>query len=385
MSSTIKLTKRVIDSLSPAKDWDVRWDSELSGFGIRLYSGGKKSFVLSYRVMGQKKLMVIGSYGSLTLDEAKNIAKVKLVEIIQGKDPGLDKQKKSKTLSMTEFANLYMENYAKKHKKSWSEDQRRLEKNILPTLSKRKIQSITRNDILSIHNIMGARAPYEANRTIRLLSKMFEIAKEWNYLDHSNSNPAKGIKLFKEEKRDRWLTHNELPQLIEAVDQEQNLYARIAIWLYLLTGVRKSELLTAKWTDIDFERKELRLNDTKAGRVHYVPLSEAAIDLLSRVPRLEENPYIIPGSIKGKHMVNISKPWLRIRKAARLEDVRLHDLRRTVGSWLAQSGNSLHLIGKVLNHSNQSTTAVYARFAQDDVRNALEGHGKMLMEKARRL
>ncbi len=149
--------------------------------------------------------------------------------------------------------------------------------------------------------------------------------------------------------------------------------------------MRKSELLTAKWTDIDFERKELRLNDTKAGRVHYVPLNEAAIDLLSRVPRLEENPYIIPGSIKGKHMVNISKPWLRIRKAANLEDVRLHDLRRTVGSWLAQSGNSLHLIGKVLNHSNQSTTAVYARFAQDDVRNALEGHGKMLMEKARRL
>jgi integrase len=385
MSATVKLTKRVIDSMSPEKDWDVRWDSELSGFGIRLYSGGKKSFVLSYRVMGQKKLMVIGNFGALTVDEARNIAKVKLAELIQGKDPASEKKKKSKTLSMAEFTNQYMENYAKKHKKSWSEDLRRLEKNILPSLSNRKIQSITRNDILSIHNTMGARAPYEANRTIRLLSKMFEIAKEWNYLDHSANNPAKGIKLFKEEKRDRWLTHNELPQLIEAVDKEQNLYARIAIWLYLLTGMRKSELLMAKWFDVDFERKELRLNDTKAGRVHYVPLSEAAIALLSRVPKLEDNPYIIPGNIKGKHMVNISKPWLRIRKAARLEDVRLHDLRRTVGSWLAQSGNSLHLIGKVLNHSNQSTTAVYARFAQDDVRNALEGHGKMLMEKARRL
>lgn len=293
-------------------------------------------------------------------------------------------QKKSKNLSMLEFANLYMENYAKKHKKSWSEDQRRLDKNILPSLANRKIQSVTRNDVLSIHNTMGARAPYEANRTIRLLSKMFEVAKEWNYLDHSNNNPAKGIKLFKEIKRDRWLTHNELPKLIEAVDQEQNLYARIAIWLYLLTGMRKSELLTAKWSDVDFERREIRLSETKAGRVHYIPLSEAAIDLLTRVPRLEDNPYIIPGSIKGKHMINISKPWLRIRKAAKLEDVRLHDLRRTVGSWLAQSGNSLHLLGKVLNHSNQSTTAVYARFAQDDVRNALEGHGKLIMEKARR-
>jgi integrase len=385
MSKAIKLTKRIIDSFVCEKDWDVRWDSELSGFGIRLYPGGKKSFVLSYRVMGKKKLMVIGNYGALTLEEARNIAKLKFAELIQGKDPSLEKQKKAKNLNMAEFADQYIENYAKKHKKSWSEDQRRLEKNILPFLSNKKINSINRNDILNIHNKMGLRAPYEANRTLRLLSKMFEIAKEWGHFAYNEANPAKGIKLFKEEKRDRWLTHNELPQLIEAVDKEQNLYARISIWLYLLTGMRKSELLTAKWSDIDFERKEIRLSDTKAGRVHYVPLSEAAIDLLTSVPRLEENPYIIPGAIKGKHMVNISKPWLRIRKAASLEDIRLHDLRRTVGSWLAQSGNSLHLIGKVLNHSNQSTTAIYARFAQDDVRNALEGHGKMILEKSKKL
>ncbi len=248
----------------------------------------------------------------------------------------------------------------------------------------KSIKSITRNDVLALHNQIGEKTPYEANRLLRQLSKMFELAKDWNYLDHSDSNPAKGIKLFKEIKRDRWLTHNELPALIEAVDKEQNLYARIAIWLYLLTGVRKTELLTSKWSDVDFERKELRLSDTKAGRVHYVPLNEAAMDLLSRVPRLQDNPYIIPGSIKGKHLVNIAKPWGRIRKEAKLEDMRLHDLRRTVGSWLAQSGNSLHLIGKVLNHSNQSTTAVYARFAQDDVRDALEGHGKMLMERSKK-
>jgi integrase len=385
MSATVKLTKRIIDSLVCEKDWDVRWDSELPGFGVRLYSGGKKSFVLSYRLMGQKKLMVIGNYGILTVDEAKNMAKLKLADLIQGKDPALDKNKLSKNRTMTDFSNQYIENYAKKHKKTWQEDKRKIEKHILPIWSKKPVRSITKNDVVVLHNRVGEKTPYEANRLLRQLSKMFELAKDWNYLDYTDNNPAKGIKLFKEQKRDRWLTHNELPQLIESVDKEQNLYARIAIWLYLLTGMRKSELLTAKWSDIDFDRKEIRLNDTKAGRVHYVPLSEAAVDLLSRVPKLEDNPYIIPGNIKGKHMVNISKPWLRIRKAAALEDVRLHDLRRTVGSWLAQSGNSLHLIGKVLNHSNQSTTAVYARFAQDDVRNALEGHGKMLLEKAKRL
>jgi integrase len=101
--------------------------------------------------------------------------------------------------------------------------------------------------------------------------------------------------------------------------------------------------------------------------------------ILRDLPRLENNPYILPGHIHGRSLVNINKPWTRIRKAAGVEDVRLHDLRRTVGSWLAQAGNSLHLIGRVLNHSNQSTTAVYARFGQDHVRQALEEHASKLM------
>jgi integrase len=143
--------------------------------------------------------------------------------------------------------------------------------------------------------------------------------------------------------------------------------------------MRKSELLEAKWKDIDWDRKELRLADTKAGRIHYVPLSEPAIAVLRQIPRIEGNPYIIVGKKEGSHLVNIYKPWNRIRKSAGVDDVRLHDLRRTLGSWMAQSGNSLHLIGRVLNHSSQATTAVYARFAQDNVRDALESHGKKIM------
>jgi len=160
------------------------------------------------------------------------------------------------------------------------------------------------------------------------------------------------------------------------------VYARAALWLYLLTGVRKSELLGARWDDIDWDRKELRLGETKAGRVHYVPLSEPALAILNDLPRHEGNPHILPGARKGQHLVNISKPWLRVRKAAGVVDVRLHELRRTVVSWLAQAGNDLHLIGKVLGHSTVTTTAVYARFGQDVVHQALEEHGKRLMEAA---
>lgn len=125
--------------------------------------------------------------------------------------------------------------------------------------------------------------------------------------------------------------------------------------------------------------------ETKNGRTHYLPLSGPAISIFNKIPRLEGNPYVLPGKLEGQHLANIEKIWFRVREKAGLysEDknkvVRLHDLRRTLGSWLAQSGNSLHLIGRVLNHSSQSTTAIYARFARDHVRGALDRHAESLM------
>jgi integrase len=152
-----------------------------------------------------------------------------------------------------------------------------------------------------------------------------------------------------------------------------------AIWLYLLLGVRRDELMKAKWQDIDWSRKELRIPETKTGKVHYLPLSTPALAILKNLPHVDGNPHILPGEKKGQPIANIERIWQRVRKAAGVEDVRLHDLRRAVGSWLAQSGNSLHLIGRVLNHSSQATTAIYARFAQDNVRQAMEDHSAKLM------
>ncbi|MCK7574873.1 MAG: site-specific integrase [Chromatiales bacterium] len=208
---------------------------------------------------------------------------------------------------------------------------------------------------------------------------MFDLARRWGFVPEDHSNPARDIDRFKEAKRDRWVTPEELPRLAQAINEEPNQSARFGLWLYLLTGARKSELLRARWEDVDWTRAELRLPDTKAGRVHYVPLSGPALALLREIPRDEGNPYILPGKLEGAHLVNINKPWNRVRKAAGVEDVRIHDLRRTVGSWLAQAGNSLHLIGRVLNHSNQSTTAIYARFGEDSVRAALEQHGTRII------
>lgn len=384
----MKLTKRLIDSFTyqgENEHRDVRWDSVLPGFGIRMYSSGRKVFVLSYRSEGRKHLMTLGIYGVLTLEQARDEAIRLLGSVLSGSDPLEKRKKAAKGETINDLAIAYVARHAKVHKKSWKDDERRINKYILPLWGNLKVVNIKRADVAALHGKIGAQHPYEANRVLELLSKVFKLARRWGYLEENAINPASDIDRYREEKRDRWVKPEELPRLIEAMDKEPNLYARAALWLYLLTGVRRSEILKAHWNDIDWDSREIRLPDTKSGRTHYVPLSEVALSLLHKLPRVDSNPYVLPGQIPGQHLVNIDKPWQRVRKAAGIEDVRLHDLRRTVGSWLAQAGNSLHLIGKVLNHSSQATTAIYARFGQDQVRQALEDHGKRILGVGRAL
>lgn len=387
----MKLTKKKIDgfkyegqALKQGMSRDVRWDDEIPGFGVRVFPPGatdrcRKSFVLSYRSHGRKRLLTIGVYGVFTLDQARDKARSYLGKVVDGRDPLEDRKKKTQGQTFRELAEAYIERHARPHKKTWKTDQSRLKKYILPVFGSHRVKAIRRTDIATLHQKIGKKKPYEANRNIALISVIFSCAKEWGYLEESAVNPATKIKPFDEEKRDRWVTTKELPKLAKAIDGEENIFIRACFWLYLLAGVRKNELLQSKWEDISFDTQELRLPKTKSGKTHYVPLSGPAIALLENLPRIDGNPYVFPGRKKGKHLVNIDKTWRKIREKAKIEDVRLHDLRRTVGSWLAQSGSPLHLIGKVLGHSNLKTTAIYSRFAQDHVKEALETYGKRLM------
>ncbi len=360
----------------------ILWDDVIPGFGLRVYPTGRKSFVLSYRANRRKRLYTIGPYGVLTLKQARERAKLLLASVLDGQDPAKDRQLKAKERTFSELCDAYLEQHAKVHKKTWKEDERRINKCLRPRWQTLRVSAIDQHDVVLLHHEIGKRHPYEANRTVELLKSIYAKAMAWGYLPRLHDNPTAGITLFKEEKRDRWLTGDEMPRVAEAIAAEANVYVKAAIWLYLFTGVRKSELLNAQWADVDLDRGELRLPDTKSGRTHYVSLSLPAIELLSRVPRIAGNPYVLPGHKAAQHLVNIDKPWQRIRNRAACDDVRLHDLRRTVGSWLAQSGNSLHLIGRILNHQQSSTTEVYARFAQNHLREALDRHGQQILDTA---
>lgn len=383
----MKLNKTTIDRLEYEgnnNEKHIVWDDALPSFGCRVYPSGKKAFVFAYRYAGRQRLIVLGRYGLLTVDEARKKARKLGVAVSDGVDPMQLKREERHGNTVSDLCEYYLEQHARKKKKSWKEDQRRIARYVRPALGKHLVKGLARVDVAQLHRRIGTKSPYEANRVLALLSVMFEFAINQGFREESAGNPAKRIEKWPEQKRDRWATREELPRLVAAINREESIYVRGALWMYLLTGARKSEVLTMRWADLDLSRGTWRQPETKAGRTHHLSLAAPVVDLLRQIPRQAGNPYVICGYKEGAHLVNIDKAWRRVRGAAGVEDLRLHDLRRTVGSWLAQSGNSLHLIGRVLGHSNASTTQIYAHFAEDHVRIALDKHARNVLSVAGR-
>ena len=380
------LTKRELDRLeyeAGGPRHQILHDPDLAGFGVRVYPTGRKVFFVRYRTAGgrrgRERWLTLGRYGELTLHQARERARDILAAVRSGKDPADEREAARTGISLAEFAPLYLTQHAKRAKKSWREDERRLNKHVLPALGRYRLDAITRANVAQLHRTISETSPVEANRVLALISVLFAKAVEWEHLPETAPNPAAHVQTNRERSRDRWIKPAELPSLMSAIEAEESPYIRAAFLLYLLTGLRRSELLRLQWKHVDLERREIYLPDTKANRAHMVPLSAPAAELLAELPRQSNNPYVFPGRDRG-HLYDMKRPWLRIRERSGLEDIRLHDLRRTVGSHLAINGASLPLIGKVLNHSNPSTTQIYARMSEDPARAALEDHAVRILQ-----
>ncbi|MFC1628423.1 tyrosine-type recombinase/integrase [Gemmatimonadota bacterium] len=376
------LTKKACDQAKFKPDGPIQqiiYEGELPGFGLRLHPTGKKSFIVRYRTRsGRQRYFTIAQYGVATVDEARKRAKKILLRVADGEDPQADKKHERAGLNVSEFCTLYIDRFAKHKKKSWQEDQRRINKHIVPTIGNRKLLEVTRGDIESMHVKIGSEGgPVEANRVLALLSKVFALAIEWGNLPDGYRNPAQGIKKYPEQSRKRFVVKEEMPHLIAAINEEPSPYVRGALLLLLLTGCRRSELLSAKWEDIDRDRQVLRLLQTKAGKEQEVPLSSSALALLEMIPHQHENPYIFPSEVgEGGHLTTLKRSWKRIREKAGMLDLTMHDLRRTVGSWLVESGASQALVGQVLRHSSLDATEIYTRTTNGAAAIALERHGE---------
>ena len=236
--------------------------------------------------------------------------------------------------------------HAKPKKVTWKDDESKLRRHVLPGLRTRLAVTVTIAEIEAIHAEAGVKHPYAANRLVGIVRKMFNWARLAGFVPKSHPNPAVGITPFPERKRRRILTTAEMPRFTEALDGENSDYARHAIWLLLLTGLRCNELLKAKWKDIDWDNGTLFIGLTKNGDPLLSPLTDQALDQLRAIPRIEGNPHIICGGKAGQHLTAVREPLRRTLTRAGIENLRVHDLRRTVGSWLAQDGVSLHVIGQ---------------------------------------
>lgn len=373
----MKLTKKSVDTAPhPAQGQTFLRDEALRGFALRI-TPGSKTFVLEREINGRVRRMSLGRYGPLTVEQARDLARVKIGEIATGQDPADDRQARRQSATFGELEQLYLERHAI-HKKSASNDLIMFKLH-LAGWRPRKLSTITRADVCTRHAEMGATgSTTNANRMVALVRCLFTLAQDWGL--HPGPNPASRMKMFKETSRDRFVTPEELPRLWTALTHEPNPFVRGAFFVGLFTGARRSEVLSMQWADLDLPQSLWRIPVTKAGRPHYIPLPIPVIEELLKLPRLEGNPFVFCGRWGKSHLINVAKPWKRIRKEAGLNDVRIHDLRRTLGSWLVAAGASLPLIGKALNHSQASTTQIYARMQLDPVRLALDANAtKMLL------
>jgi integrase len=356
----------------------IYWDSALECFGLRIYPSGRRVYVCSYRIQKRKRLACLGRADILTLDQARKKAQAYLGKVAGDEDPQAESDRLRTLKTMHELCTAYVTYHAKPKKISWKDDESHLRRHILPRLKTRLAVTVTTPDIEAIHAETGVKHPYAANRLVGIVRKMFNWARLAGYVPKSHPNPAVGIIRFPERKRRRFITTAEMPCFVEALDQEDNDYARHAIWLLLLTGLRCNELLKAKWKDIDWDRGTLFIGLTKNGDPLLSPLTEEALEQLRAIPRIADNPYIICGNKTRKHLTGVGQPLRRVLKRAGIDNLRVHDLRRTVGSWLAQDGVSLHLIGQVLNHRDTKTTAGYAYFQTGQRREVLATHGQRI-------
>ena len=366
-----KLTKRIIDSIQPMRRRKV-WiaDSEVKGLLLLVHPSGVKSFAVRYTGPSGRRLITLGTYGVVTAEEARKLARIRLGEVASGEDPATEARMIKENPTFGEWYGVYIER-AKGRKRTWRRDVQYLAL-ALKLFGSKKLADITAQDCdVFFNSTRHERGDVSANRALASLKACLQDA--WR-LGHIQANPALRIKMTREPPpRTRVFDENEWGRLLSAIPKLSDPYQKAGVILLVSTGCRLSEALRLRWEDLDMETRTMRLPSPKSGKPQAIPLPAAVIGFLKTLHR--KGDYVVAGRYSDKPRFDLKRAWTTVCKEAEVRG-NIHDVRRTVGTQLAQRFG-VEVAQHILRHSTPSITWRHYVVGQDqEMRRALETNSK---------
>lgn len=374
MPTSFVFSEAKIRGLNPPRDGrdrEYHKDKQVPGLQVCVTAAGAKTYYFVRRIDGRPTRVLLGTTKELSVETARDAARVKAGDVAKGGNPQTQRKARREEPTLQVLYDHWMI-YARAHKKPSSvAGDEWLWKRYLETWAKRRLGSIKKADVQARHAEIGREhGIYAANRMLALLRAMLNKADE---LGHRGDNPAKGIKMFREESRDRFLQPGELKAFFDALALEEGLFKDFFL-VALLTGARRSNVQAMRWDELDLTQGVWRIPETKGGMAVIVPLVTPVVNILAaRAGASKGSPWVFPGRRRnGEHLKEPKGAWKRILKRAKLTDLRPHDLRRSLGSYMAGQNISLTIIGRALGHKSTAATMIYSRLALDPVRAAVD-------------
>ncbi|MBU6373659.1 MAG: site-specific integrase [Alphaproteobacteria bacterium] len=386
----MRIQKRTVDAISATDKRQFYWDDDLKGFGLRVEPTGLKSYVVRYRADGggrnaPLRQVLIARHGEMTPEQARKEAERLLGSVRLGEDPGARRAEARACVTLRDLIAEFLDNHVDAKRKAATQRLYRqvLEQHVAPALGTRRAADIKRTDIARLHAKMRE-SPYQANRMLAIMGSLYAFSERRAFTPEG-FNPARKIERYPEARRERFLRGEELERIGHAIRAAQagdaidpkrpgrkagiTLYAAAALRLLMFTGCRVNEILKLRWDEYDRERALLLLPDSKTGRKTIV-LNSPAVTVLDALASEKDNPYVIIGAKAGTHLTDLDRPWRIVCAHAGIDGVRIHDLRHTFASVGAGASLGLPIVGKLLGHTQASTTQRYAHLDADPLRQA---------------
>lgn len=377
MSSQFALTATCPPDRKKMDYWDT--GTVCSGLVLEVRSSGGRTWYLRYHDQhGSQRQHKIGRYEDLRWDDVRKTARRLRSEVVLGGNPAEAKAALKAIPTYAELAQQHLD-HAKTYQRSYSTTEMYMRRHVLPRWAKKRLTEIIQPDVakwLAAKTEEGL-APATVEKIRVIFGRSFEMALRWN-IPGGERNPVRGIPRRRfVNARDRSLNSQEIERLRGAVEASRNHALPAIVGLLLLTGARVSEILGAEWKNVDLERRTLLVPMSKTGKSRYIPLSQAAIDLIEQIPRKKEARYLFASRTDPKgHLTSIKHSWQTARAEARLEDLRIHDLRHAAASAMVSAGVDLFAVGRVLGHASHASTLRYSHLAQDTLLAAVEAGAK---------